>query len=74
MYFDVCVYIRASVNKCNKNKLIYYISFAYEIARRPLFRPKPGQKGRNKWRIAINNSEEAKVIEAGELCELLFNF
>ena len=42
------------------------------IARRPLFRVKPGAKGKNKWRIVINNSEEAKVIEAGQLCELLF--
>ncbi len=31
MYFDVCVYIRASVNKCNKKNFIYYISFTYEI-------------------------------------------
>ena len=42
------------------------------IARRPLFRPKPGAKGRNKWRIIINNSEEAKVIKPGELCQLSF--
>ncbi|VEP17198.1 Viral (Superfamily 1) RNA helicase [Hyella patelloides LEGE 07179] len=42
------------------------------IARRPLFRASPGQKGKNKWRIAINNSEEAQVIDFGEECELLF--
>ncbi len=42
------------------------------IARRPVFRVKPGVKGRNKWRIAINNSEEAQVVEPGQLCELLF--
>ncbi|MGK7894775.1 MAG: AAA family ATPase [Xenococcus sp. (in: cyanobacteria)] len=42
------------------------------IARRPLFRIKPGQKGKNKWRIVINNSEEATVIKAGELCEQIF--
>ena len=28
------------------------------IARKPLFRPRPGGKGKNKWRILINNSEE----------------
>ena len=43
------------------------------IARRPLFRPKPGGKGRNKWRIFMNNSEEASVIEQGHLTELKFN-
>lgn len=42
------------------------------IARRPLFRPKPGAKGKNKWRIIINNSEEAQVIQTGELCPLSF--
>ena len=43
------------------------------IAKRPLFRVKPGQKGKNKWGIVLNNSEEAKVIEEGEKCELLFD-
>jgi hypothetical protein len=42
------------------------------IARKPLFRPKPGGKGKNKWRILINNSEEATVIEAASLAELVF--
>jgi len=42
------------------------------IARKPLFRPKPGGKGKNKWRILINNSEEATVIEAGQPRELAF--
>ncbi len=42
------------------------------IARKPLFRPKPGGKGKNKWRILINNSEEATVIEAGQQKELVF--
>ena len=42
------------------------------IARKPLFRPKPGGKGKNKWRILINNSDEATVIEAGQLSELVF--
>ncbi len=42
------------------------------IARKPLFRPKPGGKGKNKWRILINNSEEATVIEAASIKELVF--
>ncbi len=42
------------------------------IARRPLFRPKPGAKGKNKWGIIINNSEEAQVTQTGELCQLSF--
>ena len=42
------------------------------IARKPLFRPKPGAKGKNKWRILINSSEECQVIEAGQLSELNF--
>jgi hypothetical protein len=42
------------------------------IARKPLFRPKAGGKGKNKWRILINNSEECRVTEAGILSELLF--
>jgi AAA domain/UvrD-like helicase C-terminal domain len=43
------------------------------IARKPLFRPKPGAKGKDKWRIFINNSEEATVSEQGVLTELKFN-
>ena len=42
------------------------------IARKPLFRPKPGAKGKNKWGIFINNSEEAIVVEAGKISELKF--
>ncbi|MDJ0747552.1 MAG: AAA family ATPase [Xenococcaceae cyanobacterium MO_167.B27] len=42
------------------------------IARRPLFRPKPGAKGRNKWRIIINNSEEAIVTQPGVITSLSF--
>ena len=49
-----------------------YVSGERLIARKPLFRPKPGGKGKNKWRILINNSEEATVIEAGQLKELVF--
>ena len=42
------------------------------IAQKPLFRPNPGGKGKNKWQILINNSEETTVIEAGQLKELAF--
>ncbi|MDJ0649737.1 MAG: DEAD/DEAH box helicase [Xenococcaceae cyanobacterium MO_188.B19] len=42
------------------------------IAKKPLFRPKPGAKGKNKWGIIVNNSEEAQVIQLGQLCQLLF--
>ena len=42
------------------------------IARRPLFRRSPGAKGKNKWGIIINNSEEAQVRKTGELCQLSF--
>ena len=34
------------------------------IARKPLFRPRPGQKGKNKWGVAMNNSEECTVTAA----------
>ena len=43
------------------------------IARKPLFRPMPGAKGKNKWRIFINNSEEATVTQEAVLTELKFN-
>ena len=33
------------------------------IAKKPLFRTRPGQKGKNKWGILINNSEECSVID-----------
>ena len=42
------------------------------IARKPLFRSKAGAKGKNKWRILINNSEECRVTDEGELSELLY--
>ncbi len=42
------------------------------IARKPLFRAIPGAKGKNKWRILINNSEECQVIEPCQLSELVF--
>ena len=66
-----------SLNKFVRNKLWGadapdYLPGDRLIARKPLFRVKPGQKGKNKWRIAINNSEEATVIQAGELSEMLF--
>ncbi|MDJ0724446.1 MAG: AAA family ATPase [Prochloraceae cyanobacterium] len=37
------------------------------IAKAPVFRPIPGGKGKNKWAIAMNNSEECQVIETAEL-------
>ena len=42
------------------------------IARKPLFRTKPGGRGKNKWRILINNSEECSVTQVGQLSELVF--
>ncbi|MGF1542200.1 MAG: ATP-dependent RecD-like DNA helicase [Pleurocapsa sp.] len=42
------------------------------IAKKPLFRPRPGGGGKNKWRILINNSEEAQITEAAQLSELVF--
>ena len=32
MYFYVCTYLKATVNKCNKVFFIYFISLAYPIA------------------------------------------
>ena len=66
-----------SLNKFVRSKLwgenaLSYVPGDRLIARKPLFRPKPGGKGKNKWRILINNSEEATVIEAGQLKELVF--
>ena len=43
------------------------------IARKPLFRPRPGQKGRNKWGILINNSEECTVIEQPTIKQLSYD-
>ncbi|MGF1487486.1 MAG: AAA family ATPase, partial [Prochloraceae cyanobacterium] len=37
------------------------------IAKTPVFRPVAGGKGKNKWAIAINNSEECQVIDEFEL-------
>ena len=66
-----------SLNKFVRNKLWGedappYVPGDRLIAKKPLFRPKPGAKGKNKWRILINNSEECLVVEAGQLSELLF--
>ena len=66
-----------ALNKFVRNKLWSedappYVPGARLIARKPLFRIRPGEKGKNKWRILINNSEEATVIEAGRLSELVF--
>lgn len=37
------------------------------IAKTPVFRPNPGAKGKNKWRIIMNNSEECEVVGEAEL-------
>ena len=37
------------------------------IARKPVFKTKPGGKGKNKWRIVLNNSEECTVIGQAKL-------
>ena len=37
------------------------------IAKTPVFRPVAGGKGKNKWAIAINNSEECEVIAEAQL-------
>ncbi|MEM6613555.1 MAG: AAA family ATPase [Cyanobacteria bacterium P01_C01_bin.72] len=43
------------------------------IARKPLFRIRPGQKGKNKWGILINNSEECSVIDQPTIKQLSFD-
>ncbi|MEL6929263.1 MAG: AAA family ATPase [Cyanobacteria bacterium J06600_6] len=43
------------------------------IARKPLFRIRPGQKGRNKWGVLINNSEECSVISQPTIKQLSFD-
>ena len=37
------------------------------IAKKPVFRPNPGAKGKNKWRILMNNSEECEVVGQAEI-------
>ena len=43
------------------------------ISRKPLFRPRPGQKGKNKWGVLINNSEECSVIAQPTIKQLSFD-
>ncbi|MEL6912551.1 MAG: AAA family ATPase [Cyanobacteria bacterium J06598_4] len=43
------------------------------IARKPLFRIRPGQRGKNKWGVLINNSEECSVIEQPTIKQLSFD-
>ncbi|MDJ0589768.1 MAG: AAA family ATPase [Pleurocapsa sp. MO_226.B13] len=43
------------------------------IAKKPLFRPRPGKKGKNKWGILINNCEECSVIGSGAIEQLSFD-
>lgn len=42
------------------------------IALKPLFRPKPVGRGKNKWSILINNSEECQALQPSRLMELAF--
>ena len=37
------------------------------IAKIPVFRPNPGVKGKNKWQIIMNNSEECEVVGEAKL-------
>lgn len=39
------------------------------IAKTPVFRPNPGVKGKNKWQIIMNNSEECEVVGEASLIE-----
>ncbi len=43
------------------------------IAKIPVFRPVAGGKGKNKWQIIINNSEECEVVEEATLCTSSIN-
>ncbi len=43
------------------------------ISRKPLFRPRPGQKGKNKWGVLINNSEECSVTDQPTIKQLSFD-
>ena len=43
------------------------------IAKKPLFRPRPGQKGKNRWGVLINNSEECTVTEVPLPKQLTFD-
>ncbi|MEM8831562.1 MAG: AAA family ATPase [Cyanobacteria bacterium P01_G01_bin.19] len=58
----------ASANKFVRSRLWGKDAPAYVpgdrlITKKPLFRPRPGKRGKNKWGIAINNSEECTVTE-----------
>jgi len=43
------------------------------IARKPLFRPRPGKKGKNKLGILLNNSEECSVIKPAYIRDSSFD-
>ena len=43
------------------------------IARKPLFRVRPGQKGKNRWGVLIANSEECSVIDQPTIKQLSFD-
>ena len=43
------------------------------IARTPVFRPNPSVKGKNKWQIIMNNSEECEVVGEASLIKAKSN-
>ena len=68
----------ASANKFVRSRLWgkdapTYVPGDRLIAKKPLFRPRPGKKGKNKWGILINNSEECTVTEPPKLKHLTFD-
>jgi hypothetical protein len=50
-----------------------YVAGDRLIAKKPLFRLRPGKKGKNKWGVLINNSEECSVMGTGIIQELIFD-
>lgn len=54
------------IRRClwGKDVSIYPVVGDRLIARKPVFRTKPGGKGKHKWRIVLNNSEECTVIDS----------
>jgi hypothetical protein len=68
----------ASANKFVRSRLWgkdapNYVPGDRLIAKKPLFRPRPGRKGKNKWGVLINNSEECTVTEVPKPKQLTFN-
>ncbi len=68
----------ASANKFVRSRLWGKEAPAYVpgdrlIAKKPLFRRRPGKKGKNKWGVLINNSEECTVVEPPSVKQLTFD-